>query len=797
MAFVCAAVFLCQPAMTASAKNPYPAKDAFAAATSIKGMQVVDYSYDGIQHTLQNFRIDKCVIPADYPAVTNGFLQPYEFEGENFYFYPYAQYDLVAWAKTANDAGMTANVVFLMGWDEDNLGREYLIDEASREPGHNYYAPATSGYGEKTIRAFFSWLMDCLEEEGAHIDNFILGNEVNMPNSWHYSGSSDPDVCATKYADAFYDMYSIVRQHTSVSRCSISVDHSWNNNDDGRGVSVRDYLRIFNDRLSSAYGVTDWCISMHLYPAMLYETAIWTEPEGLNPKNADARIVDGHNLSYITSCIRDTYGSQHRIMLTEQGFTDYCGEANQAAALAYSYYAAKYDPMVDNFILNTEVAGSDYRLNFEINGKLAGEVWRRLDSGKKEDEEWIDATVLPIIGVDSWSELIPNYGNTGGSSGGIATAENWVEENGQYYWYEDGVKQGTEGRGKEVYDPVADAWYWLDAEFGGARAVGKDVYQESFAGQFADNPETQTGKWARYDNNGQMVKGWNEKNGGLYFFDYTTGAMAKGLFAPNGTDTYFFDYNTGTVTKGSFERNGRMYYFDESTGIGANCRWVDTDGGTYWYENGERQGYHTDDEAYRGKEIYDPESDAWYWLDNVQQGAVARSKDVYQESEAGEWAESEDGTGKWVRYDADGHMIKGWSITDAGTYYFDPIYGTMAKGTVTIDGQVYTFATDTGILQNSGNAVEQAEREAAEQTIVEQTETEATEETAAEQTETEATEETAAEQTETEATEETAAEQTETEATEETAAEQTETEATEETAAEQTETEATEEAAAV
>lgn len=696
MALTCAAVLLCQPAITASAKNQYPAKNAFGAAASIKGMQGATYSYDGIQHTLQNFRIDKCVIPSDYPAVTNGFIEPYEFEGENFYFYMGAQYDLVAWAKMANQAGMTANVVFLMGWDEDGLGREYLIDEASREPGHTYYAPATSGYGEKTIRAFFSYLMDSLSEEGAHIDNFILGNEVNMPNSWHYSGSSDPTSCATKYADAFYDMYSIVRQHTSISRCSISLDHSWNNNDEGRGISARDFLRIFNDRLASEYGVDDWCISMHLYPAMLYETAIWTEPEGLNPRSADARIVDGHNLSYITTYIRDTYGENHRIMLTEQGFTDYCGEANQAAALAYSYYAAKYDSMVDNFILNTEIAG--YRLNFEIDGKLAGEVFARLDSGKKEDEEWIDATILPIIGVDSWSELIPNFGQADGSNGNTAMAENWVEENGQYYWYENGVKQGTEGRGKEIYDPEADAWFWLDAEYGGAMAVGKDVYQESYAGQFADN-EDGTGKWARYDANGRMVKGWNIKNGSKYFFDYVTGAMAKGFFAPDGGDMYFFNYNTGTVVTGSREMNGRMYYFDEGTGAAPNCKWVNTDGGTYWYENGERQGYHIDDPDYRGKEIYDPESDSWYWLDNVQQGAMARSKDVYQESEAGEWADSEDGTGKWVRYDSEGHMIKGWDTNENGTYYFDLIYGTMAKGTVIIDGEVYNFAEDTGILQ--------------------------------------------------------------------------------------------------
>ena len=84
----------------------------------------------------------------------------------------------------------------------------------------------------------------------------------------------------------------------------------------------------------------------------------------------------------------------------------------------------------------------------------------------------------------------------------------WREENGSLYWYENGIKQGTEGRGKEIYDPASDGWYWLDAIDGGKKAVGKDVYQESWAGPYADR-EDGTGKWVRYDTSGKMVKGWD------------------------------------------------------------------------------------------------------------------------------------------------------------------------------------------------------------------------------------------------------------------------------------------------
>ena len=230
----------------------------------------------------------------------------------------------------------------------------------------------------------------------------------------------------------------------------------------------------------------------------------------------------------------------------------------------------------------------------------------------------------------------------------------WKTVNGKDYWYENGVKQGTTGRGKEIYDPDSDAWCWLDADQGGAKAVSKDVYQESNGG-----------KWVRYDANGHMIKGWDTNDDGTYYFDLVTGAM----------------------TKGDATIDGLPCSFDTVTGIGLNCAWKRINGKDYWYEGGKRQGYDPNNAAYRGKEIYDPASNGWYWLDNVQQGAKAVSKDVYQESSGG----------KWVRYDANGQMIKGWNTNADGTYYFDPITGAMAKGTTTIDGMTYYFDPATGV----------------------------------------------------------------------------------------------------
>lgn len=90
---------------------------------------------------------------------------------------------------------------------------------------------------------------------------------------------------------------------------------------------------------------------------------------------------------------------------------------------------------------------------------------------------------------------------------------------------------------------------------------------------------------------------------------------------------------------------------------GANG-WVTENGKRYWYDNGVKA---------VSKEVYDPDSDAWYWFDK--DGSLATNKDVYIPS-----------GDKWVRYDAQGHMIKGEDYRYGGWYYFNPTTGAMTKG---------------------------------------------------------------------------------------------------------------------
>lgn len=181
------------------------------------------------------------------------------------------------------------------------------------------------------------------------------------------------------------------------------------------------------------------------------------------------------------------------------------------------------------------------------------------------------------------------------------------------------------------------------------------------------------------------------------------------------------------------------------------CTWKIDNGISYWYENGIKQGTLNDkngvmgDGTIRGREIYDPESNGWYWLDACFDGAKATNKEVwmpyiYQGND--NWSDEQiestalnskdmakqvakaikDKTGKWVRYDAEGKMYKGWCKIEGdlakvypdqagNTYYYDEITGLMAKGKVTIDGKEYTFNDLTGALESPTEVATQETKE--------------------------------------------------------------------------------------
>ena len=99
-------------------------------------------------------------------------------------------------------------------------------------------------------------------------------------------------------------------------------------------------------------------------------------------------------------------------------------------------------------------------------------------------------------------------------------------------------------------------------------------------------------------------------------------------------------------------------------GQGGMTGWAERDGKRYWYDDGVMA---------RDKQVFDPGTRQWYWFDA--DGSMAVSKDVFIPV-----SNTDRSSGKWVRYDANGHMIKGEDLRYGGWYYFDPVTGEMAKG---------------------------------------------------------------------------------------------------------------------
>ena len=193
------------------------------------------------------------------------------------------------------------------------------------------------------------------------------------------------------------------------------------------------------------------------------------------------------------------------------------------------------------------------------------------------------------------------FGNKAYVNGG-----HWVTKNGQKYWWD---SDGSLARSKEIYDPESNAWYWIDSD--GTMAHDKDVYLRSNGG-----------KWVRYDSNGHMIKGEDFRYGVWYNFDFTTGAMSKGMtYLSNGNKWVYYDMVTGKMAHG---------------------------------------------EAYLN---FDKEHSGWYLFDNIT-GARCTG-DIFIRANGG----------KWVRYDQKtGKMVKGLQKQNGLWYYFDPVTGAMAHG---------------------------------------------------------------------------------------------------------------------
>lgn len=360
----------------------------------------------GIQHFFFNMDVTQMLsTSADPEAIC------YRYNGKDYYF------NLTEYMRTiriANAQGLVVTGQLSMTWPGEN--KAYLIPSKARTAGHNYYS---MNFSKTKARDEFEALFSCMAENFStnecHLDNWILGNEVNMHRDWYYAGNISNESFLANYADAFRGMYYAVKTNNKNARVYICLDHNWAGDDEIWGA--RPFMDSFHKMMQAYNKKINWNLAYHLYPQNLANAATWKDSLATN-KNTSP-FVTPKNLDVLTKYVKKKFGSKTRIILSEQGFTSNSGTIVQAAAIAYTFYKAQFDDMIDAVIFhryqddpNELNAATKTPLNYGIctsNGLAKANsyhVFKYMDTPSYA--QYTDP-YLKIIGINSWKEIAPKF----------------------------------------------------------------------------------------------------------------------------------------------------------------------------------------------------------------------------------------------------------------------------------------------------------------------------------------------------------------------------------------------------
>ena len=261
--------------------------------------------------------------------------------------------------KEYREQGVTWNFCLVMSWSSYPNIRKLMYNPKS---GHTYYAWNTT---DATSCAILASIVDKMGEDFSYKDTFVqnwwINNEVNVLNDKIYSMDSLDESKLVDLAVTSYDMlYDSLRTTNPNALAYVSVTHDWNNDNDGKGITTRRFIDLFGAREKSR----NWNVDLHAYPPQMHEQ-VWTKASAAYLRNdVDTFTVCAPNLEVFTNYIKSNFGSNHRMIMTEQGFDSRYGEDNQAIMMAYTYFKGQANPMVDEVIFtayyDTDSAGHDY-----------------------------------------------------------------------------------------------------------------------------------------------------------------------------------------------------------------------------------------------------------------------------------------------------------------------------------------------------------------------------------------------------------------------------------------------------
>lgn len=340
-------------------------------------------------------------------------VETYKYNGKTYHFNGLYGYVYLVQQCNAKGIQVTAQISI-----DRNASTQRFITGNSPYAETAYYGWNTdNSTTRQTMEAMFAYLGEKFGKNNCYISNWILGNEVNSASGYYYVGNVSFSKFISMYSEAFRCLYNAVKSSRGSSKVFICLDNCWNQkNAFTICYSARSTLESFAAKISDMQKDVNWNLAYHAYNQPLSDSQFWS---GANASmfTSDANtttFITMRNIQTLTDYVKNRFGSNTRIILSEQGFSStYGGQANQAAAIALAYYKAACNPMIDAFIIRSykdeahEVAQGLAMGLKDTNGKkkTAYNVFKNMDSSNSL--KYTEKVLKSQVG--NWKSLVPGY----------------------------------------------------------------------------------------------------------------------------------------------------------------------------------------------------------------------------------------------------------------------------------------------------------------------------------------------------------------------------------------------------
>ena len=340
-------------------------------------------------------------------------VETYKYNGKTYHFNGLYGYVYLVQQCNAKGIQVTAQISI-----DRNASTQSFITGNSPYAETAYYGWNTdNSTTRQTMEAMFAYLGEKFGKNNCYISNWILGNEVNSASGYYYVGNVSFSKFISMYSEAFRCLYNAVKSSRGSSKVFICLDNCWNQkNAFTICYSARSTLESFAAKISDMQKDVNWNLAYHAYNQPLSDSQFWS---GANASmfTSDANtttFITMRNIQTLTDYVKNRFGSNTRILLSEQGFSStYGGQANQAAAIALAYYKAACNPMIDAFIIRSykdeahEVAQGLAMGLKDANGKkkTAYNVFKNMDSSNSL--KYTEKVLKSQVG--NWKSLVPGY----------------------------------------------------------------------------------------------------------------------------------------------------------------------------------------------------------------------------------------------------------------------------------------------------------------------------------------------------------------------------------------------------